>query len=94
VVHARGMVETFDQRRLSTRSWDDVWNAHAPDAVDKFVADDVVIEAGGQEIADKDSVKSLVKHFLDHVDNLRVDIIETFQDEVGTMGRGPRRLPA
>ena len=24
--------------------WEDVWNEHAPDAVDRFVADDVVIE--------------------------------------------------
>jgi hypothetical protein len=28
--------------------WDDVWNARDPGAVDRFVADDVVIEAGGQ----------------------------------------------
>jgi hypothetical protein len=31
--------------------WDEVWNAHDPDAVDRYVADDVVIEAGGQEIS-------------------------------------------
>ena len=47
--------------------WDDVWNAHEADAVDRFVADDVVIEAGGQEIAGKDNIKDWVKHFLDHV---------------------------
>ena len=64
--------------------WEDVWNAHAPDAVDKFVADDVVIEAGGQEFAGKDNVRNWVKQFLDRVDDLRVDIIETFQDEEGT----------
>jgi hypothetical protein len=28
-----------------------VWNAHDPDAVDRYVAEDVVIEAGGQEIS-------------------------------------------
>jgi steroid delta-isomerase-like uncharacterized protein len=64
--------------------WDEVWNAHDPDAVDKFVSDDVVIEAGGQEIAGKENTKNWVKQFLDHVDDLRVDIIETFQDEDGT----------
>jgi steroid delta-isomerase-like uncharacterized protein len=48
------------------------------------VADDVVVEAGGQEIAGKDSVKSWVKQFLDHVNDLHVDTIETFQDEDGT----------
>jgi steroid delta-isomerase-like uncharacterized protein len=64
--------------------WDEVWNANAPDAVDRFVADDVVIEAGGQEIAGKDSVKNWVKEFLDHVDDLHVDTIETFQNDDGT----------
>src|SRR4029453_15474785 len=64
--------------------WDEVWNAHDPDAVDKFVADDVVIEAGGQEITGKENIKNWVKQFLDHVDDLRVDTIETFQDEDGT----------
>lgn len=64
--------------------WDQVWNAHDPDAVDKFVADDIVIEAGGREIAGKENVKDWVKQFLDHVEDLRVDIIETFQDEDGT----------
>ena len=39
--------------------WDEVWNAHEPDAVDKFVADDVVIEAGGQEIAGKEKHQEL-----------------------------------
>ena len=64
--------------------WDDVWNAHAPDAVDQFVADDVVIEAGGQEISGKNGVKDWVKEFLDHVNDLHVDILETFQNEDGT----------
>ena len=59
-------------------------NAHAPDAVDRFVADDVVIEAGGQEISGKDNVKNWVKEFLDHVNDLHVDTIETFQSEDGT----------
>ena len=43
--------------------WDEVWNAHEPDAVDKFVADDVVIEAGGQEIAGKENTKNWIKQF-------------------------------
>ncbi|MDO3634469.1 ester cyclase [Mycolicibacterium arseniciresistens] len=64
--------------------WDEVWNAHDADAVDRFVADDVVIEAGGQEIAGKDNIRGWVKQFLDHVNDLRVDTIETFQDETGT----------
>jgi len=69
---------------IVTAFWDEVWNAHEPDAVDRFVADDVVIEAGGQEIAGKDNIKNWVKEFLDHVNDLHVDPIETFQNDDGT----------
>ena len=69
---------------IVTAFWDDVWNAHEPDAVDRFVADDVVIEAGGQEISGKDNIKNWVKEFLDHVNDLHVDTIETFQNDDGT----------
>jgi steroid delta-isomerase-like uncharacterized protein len=67
--------------------WEDVWNAwnaHAPDAVDRVVADDVVIEAGGQEISGKDDVKNWVREFLDHVNDLHVDAVGTFENDDGT----------
>ena len=83
-VVASGIVQTCDERRLSGAFWEDVWNAHEPDAVDRFVADDVVIEAGGQQISGKDNIKNWVKEFLDHVNGLHVDAIETFQNEDGT----------
>jgi steroid delta-isomerase-like uncharacterized protein len=69
---------------IVTAFWEDVWNGHEPDAVDRFVADDVVIEAGGQKIAGQDNIKNWIKQFLDHVDDLHVDTIETFQNDDGT----------
>jgi len=39
---------------------------------------------GGQEITGNENTKNWVKQFLDHVDDLHVDTIETFQDEDGT----------
>jgi steroid delta-isomerase-like uncharacterized protein len=69
---------------IVTAFWDDLWNAHQPDAAHRFVADGIVIEAGGQEISGKDNVKRWVKEFLDHVDDLHVDAIENFQNEDGT----------
>jgi len=69
---------------IVTAFWEDVWNAHEPDAVDRFVADDVVVEAGGKEISGKDNVKDWVRGFLDHVNELHVDTLETFQNEDGT----------
>ena len=69
---------------IVTAFWDDVWNAHQPDAVDGLVADDIVVEAGGQEISGKDAVKDWVETFIDRVNDLHVDTIETFQSDDGT----------
>ena len=69
---------------IVTAFWDDVWNARQPDAVDGLVADDIVVEAGGREISGKDNVKDWVQEFLDHVNDLHVDNIETFQNDDGT----------
>src|ERR1700752_5353881 len=66
---------------IVTAFWDEVWNAHEPDAVERFVADDVVIEAGGQEIAGKDNIKKWVKEFLDHRNGLPGDPKEKFQND-------------
>ena len=48
------------------------------------MADDVVIEAGGQEISGKHNIKNWVEEFLDHVNDLHVEGIEAFQNEDGT----------
>ena len=44
--------------------WDEVWNAHDPDAVDRFVVDDVVVVSGGQEISGKENFKNWIREFL------------------------------
>lgn len=41
----------------------DVWNAHDANAVDRFTADDIVVEAGGHKIAGKDNV--LIRYGVD-----------------------------
>jgi steroid delta-isomerase-like uncharacterized protein len=64
--------------------WDDVWNAHEPDRLDRFVTDDVVVVVGGQEISGKDNFKNSFRQLLDTVDDLHLDAIETFQNEDGT----------
>jgi steroid delta-isomerase-like uncharacterized protein len=66
------------------RLWDEVWNAHDVDAVDKFVADDVVLASGRQERTGKDNLKNWIKEFFDKVNDLEVDAGETFQNEEGT----------
>lgn len=64
--------------------WDEVWNAHDPDAVDRFVVDDVVLVSGGQEISGKENFKNWIREFLGNVNDLHLDAIETFQNEDGT----------
>ena len=66
------------------RLWDEVWNAHDLDAVDKFVADDVVLETGRQEGSGKENLKNWIKGFFDKVNDLEVDAGETFQNQDGT----------
>jgi steroid delta-isomerase-like uncharacterized protein len=66
------------------RLWDEVWNAHDLDVVDKFVADDVVLATGRQERTGKENLKNWIKEFSDKVNDLEVDAVETFQNEDGT----------
>jgi steroid delta-isomerase-like uncharacterized protein len=64
--------------------WDEVWNAHDPDAADRFVVDDVVVVSGGREIVGKESLKDSIKAVLEKVDELHLEAIETFQNEDGS----------
>jgi steroid delta-isomerase-like uncharacterized protein len=66
------------------RFFDEVWNAHDLDAVDKFVTDDVVLATGQRESFGKENVKNWIKGFLDTVNDLEVDAGETFQNQDGT----------
>jgi steroid delta-isomerase-like uncharacterized protein len=66
------------------RLWDEVWNAHDLDAVDKFFADDVVLATGRQEGTGKENLKNWIKGFFDKVNDLEVDAGETFQNQDGT----------
>ena len=66
------------------RFFDEVWNAHDLDAVDKFVRDDVVLATGRQESFGKENLKNWIKGFFDKVDDLEVDAGETFQNQDGT----------
>jgi steroid delta-isomerase-like uncharacterized protein len=66
------------------RYWEEVWNAHDPEAVDRFVVDDVVVETGGKKISGRDALKDWIRECLDEVNDLNVDTMETFQSEDGT----------
>jgi ketosteroid isomerase-like protein len=64
--------------------WDEVWNAHDPEAIDKFVVDDFVIVSGGEEIAGRDDFKAWIAGFLAKVNDLHLEVVESFQNEDGS----------
>ena len=64
--------------------WDEVWNAHDPEAVDKFVVDDFVIVSGGEPIEGRDNFKAWIEGFIAKVDGLRLEVIESFQNADGS----------
>ncbi|WP_218825574.1 ester cyclase [Streptosporangium subroseum] len=64
--------------------WDAVWNAHDPDAIDRFVVDDFVITSGGEDVVSKESFKEWVRNFLEKINDLNLEVIESFQNEDGS----------
>jgi ketosteroid isomerase-like protein len=64
--------------------WDEVWNAHDPEAVDRFVVDDFLIVSGGEEISGSANFKAWIAGFLAKVDDLHLDVAESFQNEDGS----------
>jgi ketosteroid isomerase-like protein len=64
--------------------WDEVWNAHDPEAVDRFVVDEFVIVSGGEEISGRANFKAWINGFLANVDDLHLDVVESFQNEDGS----------
>jgi steroid delta-isomerase-like uncharacterized protein len=64
--------------------WDQVWNAHDPAAVDRFVVDDFVIVTGGETITGRENFKRWVAGFLAKVNDLHLEVIESFQNADGS----------
>ncbi|MFI8215780.1 ester cyclase [Streptomyces sp. NPDC085932] len=64
--------------------WAQVWNAHDPEKVDDFVVEDFVITSGGVRIEGRENFKAWIKNFLDQVRDLRLEVIETFQNQDGS----------
>ncbi|WP_159671357.1 ester cyclase [Streptomyces mexicanus] len=64
--------------------WEQVWNAHDPEKADDFVVEDFVITNAGERIEGRENFKAWIKAFLDQVDDLRLEVIETFQNQDGS----------
>src|SRR5262249_22172010 len=64
--------------------WAAVWNAHDPEAVDRFVVDDFVLTTGGVDVVSRVRFKEWVGQFLEKVTDLELEAVETFQNEDGS----------
>jgi ketosteroid isomerase-like protein len=64
--------------------WEEVWNSHDPAAVDRFVVDDFVIVSGGQTIVGRENFKGWIESFLAVVDELHLEVEESFQNVDGS----------
>jgi steroid delta-isomerase-like uncharacterized protein len=64
--------------------WEAVWNAHDPSAVDEFVVEDFVIVTGGQTIEGRENFKAWIAGLLSVIDELRLTVSESFQNEDGS----------
>lgn len=75
---------TRDSVAIVNSFWDAVWNGHDPDAVDRFVVDDFVIVSGGETIAGRENFKRWIERFLAVVDDLHLEVLESFQNAEGS----------
>jgi steroid delta-isomerase-like uncharacterized protein len=64
--------------------WEECWNAHDPAAVDRFVVDDFVIVTGGETITGRENFKRWVAGFLAKIDDLHLEVLESFQNAEGS----------
>ncbi|WP_084215846.1 ester cyclase [Pseudonocardia spinosispora] len=64
--------------------WDAVWNGRDPERVDDFVVDDFVITSGGERVEGRENFKAWVAAFLATIDDLELEVVETFQNHDGS----------
>jgi steroid delta-isomerase-like uncharacterized protein len=64
--------------------WEQVWNAHDADAVDRFVIDDFVIVTGGETVTGRENFKKWIEGFLAKVNDLHLEVLESFQNADGS----------
>jgi steroid delta-isomerase-like uncharacterized protein len=64
--------------------WEEVWNGHDPAAADRFVVEDFVIVTGGETITGREDFKRWMTQFLAVVDDLHLEVLESFQNADGT----------
>ncbi|MGY5035864.1 ester cyclase [Streptomyces sp. 900116325] len=80
---SRGTQE-FRGDRIVEAFWAEVWNDHNPDKIDDFVIEDFVITNPDGSIEGRENFKAWVADFLDQVHDLRLEVVQSFQNEDGS----------
>ncbi|MEU1620959.1 nuclear transport factor 2 family protein [Streptomyces sp. NPDC005722] len=63
---------------------EEVWNGHDADRIDDFVTEDFVLTQPGGSVEGREDFKAWFTAFLGQVDDLRIEVVETFQNEDGS----------
>jgi hypothetical protein len=64
--------------------WTAVWKARNPAAIDDFVVDDFVITTGGVDIESRQEFKQSASAFMEKINDLKFEVLETFQNADGS----------
>jgi steroid delta-isomerase-like uncharacterized protein len=64
--------------------WAAVWQGKDFDAIDRFCVEDVVVTSGGIDVVSRANFKAWAKQFNHLINDLKFDVIETFQNEDGS----------
>ena len=64
--------------------WDQVWNAHDPDAADRYLTEDFVLIYAGEETRGRERYKRWLTDYLDKVRDLNLQVDESFQNAAGS----------
>ncbi|MEU7890314.1 nuclear transport factor 2 family protein [Microbispora bryophytorum] len=65
--------------------WRTVWNPpYDVEAIDRFVAEDFVITTGGVDVVSRQAFKEWVVAFQSKITDMRLETVETFQNEDGS----------
>jgi hypothetical protein len=65
--------------------WREVWQSSQDlGAIDRLVAEDLMIVSGGMEVRSRAEFKKWVKDFQSRINDLEFEVIERFQNQAGT----------
>jgi steroid delta-isomerase-like uncharacterized protein len=73
-----------DAVKIVEAFWAAVWQGMDFDAIDRFCVEDFVITSGGVDVVSGASFKAWATQFNQLINNLKFDVIETFQNEEGS----------